>query len=512
MDNTMIDINDVILESGMATEMIDYTELAMASLLETLQEYKKLEMFELIKESEWVQECLECGFILPVMIPLFEAEGDQTNVTTTGDNNADAANNGRAIAKGINLRDLSNAIKLWMDKLTTKINQVIIKRSRKYVPWVNDIKDLLKPGLSKIPAGNTIKMSPYYDGKWQQDVSTCIDSFNKIARNIQAKDYQDFSFAQNIVDPGEVAARTSKVANLIKNYFRYGVKNTTEIKQDALTGQDLAKYIDDMVSYLIGYEKAVTNNVNKISKAYNPNKIQAAVKNADNSPAAEGNTESMMFYSPDTMLSIEECTVAESMLSTLINYPSIAMEKTNTSINGTGMKYKSDEEIEKNRQQDAENRANGNTRDDGKTNGKDTNVEVTDKQGEEVKPGQQTETGKKGTNSALVNYMHSVEYYVKLVISGYATACDERFITYLNVIKVIAKYAGIPNPKFDIHGNYDATNKSNNKNDADNQNDNAGEKNTDNGNNDDNEKDTTTTPKKKTNILNKIKNIGKKTK
>ena len=446
----VIDINDVILESGMASEMTDYTEMAMASLLETLQEYKKLEMFELIRESEWVQECLESGFVLPIMIPLFEADGEEATV----DVNADGDNKTLA-AREFNLRDMSNAIKLWMDKLITKINQMVIKRARKYVPWVKDIRPLLKSAATRVPAGNSIKMTPYYDGKWKADVGVCTNAFGRITRSIQAKDYNDFSFASPIVNPDEVAARSSNLSNYIKNYFRYGLKNTTEISTEVLTGEDLgSKYIEMMADYIIEYEKNVISNVNKISKAYNPNKVQAAVNNAEKSAEPAGES---FYYDADTRLSIEDRLISESMLSTLINYRQVMEWSPGTKSDSRIDQSKANANAAAQAEKEKQDRQKAGIEVDGDKDANVKDVEVVGKDGKEIDQNQEkTEKRTKGTSTALTNYMRSVEYFVKLVISGYATACDERFITYLNVIKVVGNYGEIPKPKFDAKGNYES--------------------------------------------------------
>lgn len=424
LNKSLISVEDVMISEGLHTELIDYTEIALASLVETMQYYDKMEAYELVRESEWFQECLESGYILPIMAAVFEAdENSPAGATTTNDAPTDKKPDGHHAPSEGRARDVANSIKYWMDQLITKIRQITIKRSQKYVPWVADIKDDLINGLTKIPAGTNIRMTPFYNGKHKEDVTVTVNAIRAAVNSLNNKTYDDFSFASNIVEPEDVAERSSNLATYIKNYYRFHLKNTTEVKAEVLDSGDLKKILPDMIQYMLSYEKETSKAVNTLAKAYDPRKVENAVEE---------------MYTPHTRLSIEDTLICESILTKCINYNDlVVMEWTPGTADGNSTKPKSETD-------------NQNVKD----------VEVTDDSGKEIPKEEQKEQQdankeeEKGTKAAKSDYLRSVEYFVKLVVSGYATACDERFITYLSVIKTVANYAGIKKAKYDKHGNY----------------------------------------------------------
>lgn len=458
-------IDGMELEPDLALEMFDYTNIAMASLVETAKYYDQLQLEQMVLESDWIAECLECGFILPMperLSQILEAEAEQQDIKQEKEQGQEAEDNAKekvlqARASG-SFRDLANAIKAWLDEIVANIRRQAVRRKQKYTPWLEDVDDQIGAAAAKMTAG--VKIAPYLDGNWKDDVQVCVKAINEATNNLTAKQINDFDFAKPIVDPAYVANRSGVLTNYIKNYFRFGVVNSDKVKPVTLIGDDLVKGVALMIDYITIYDKTIATNVGKIASAYSPQKISKALqaaeadpetvaKNADanareNERAAETTPNATKeSISPNQFLEVEGRVLCETILTSLINYESIIENgNTNNGPNNTSPK-------------DA---TTGEKISAGKVDIVDSNnKEMTKEEQKEAKAETSGEDTKQPGKTALTNYMKSIEYFIKLLISSYATACDERFITFINVLLKVADFGKVPKPKFDIHGNYMGT-------------------------------------------------------
>ncbi len=471
-------IEELELDPDLAMEIFDYTEIAMASLLETQHLYNKLELEQMIQESLWIQQCLESGFILPM--PVME-EGDQ-QAEQGKQAESDAKQKVLKARSEGSARDLANAIKAWLDEIIANIRRGAVKRKQKYAPWLEDVSEELKTAAGKMTYG--VKITPYHRAKYDKDVGIAVNSINDATRSLENKDLNNFDFCQAIVEPEKVANRSGDLANLIKNYFRYNIKNTNKVDTAMLAGQDLIKFVPDAITYITKYDEIVGKNVQKISNAYNPSKIAKAIEKAEEgtgngggnaTPAGDkqneggGNTNAQpdtASVNPHLYLSVEDRAVCESLLTTLINYIPV----TENGEDKPTPEQKQSMDAGKTNQTSNGQASQGTTvtTADAKT-GKDIDPKEEQNKQNDQKDGQNGENQEekqedKGPSKAQVTaYMKSIEYYIKLLISSYATACDERFITYLNVLFKVADAGKVPKPKFDIKGNYTGTKGGDNK-------------------------------------------------
>lgn len=481
-------VEELELDPDLAMEIFDYTEIAMASLLETQHLYNKLELEQMIQESLWIQQCLESGFILPM--PVMEEGDQQAEQGKQAEANAKQKVT-QARSEG-SARDLANAIKAWLDEIIANIRRGAVKRKQKYAPWLDDVAEDLKTAAGKMTYG--VKITPYHKADYNKDVTIAVNSINDATRSLENKDLNNFDFCQSIVDPEEVSNRSGALTNYIKNYFRYNIKNTNKVDTSIIVGQDLVKFVPDAIDYISKYDDIVSKNIQKISNAYNPGKISKAIEKAEegtggndgatagDNKSAENNTNKqtgdMNSINPNLFLSVEDRAVCESLLTTLINYTPLIENGANT---------QTDNKQDNNQKSESSN-VDKNT---GEAS-QGVKVDTVDNNNKPVNPNdEKNEENKqedKGNSKAQVTaYMKTIEYYIKLLISSYATACDERFITYLNVLLKVAESGKVPKPKFDAKGNYigkgadnkvsttnadnnDNTNETNNKNTTDNKN------------------------------------------
>lgn len=427
-----------IEDPQLLSECVDYTDLAILSVLETVKLYNELEFEQMIAESHWIQDCLEAGLILPV------TEADDEDKTTF-----------KARSTGT-LRDIANAIKLWIDEIISKIRQSAVKRSSKYVPWVEDVENQLIEAAGSLSGG--VSMTPYYNGKWSSDPATTVSAINKALSSLHAKKVDDFSFASPIVDPAVVADSSKEMSTYVKNYYRFGVNNVDKIETENLVGAKLAEKVPTFIAYLRGYADNIPANVKQIANAYKPNKVGkiASEQNSGDNTKTDKTDATEESLSPYTYLSIEDRMIFESVLSSMINYEAMKESYIQSVMEVDNKPQKKDDtgnptaSVKPVDNGGKETTANNITNDESQKQ----KSEPTDGNKEEKKNADSASEEKEADDPSTTDYLARIEYFVKLAITGYATACDERFCKYIDVLKIIAKAKNVPLPKFTDSGEY----------------------------------------------------------
>lgn len=394
---TEIDMFDIELES------YNYEALAMLCLLEDQKLLNTAEIQQMLNESQWIQECLESG----VLVPLTEAS---------------------------KISDIIQKIKEWIGNIIYMITHDASERSAKYAPWVEDYADELNVAAAKYTG--SIKILPLNEGKYREDAAKCATALSKGINDLTSND-DSCSYAKDIVDPEKVASGDKDLGNYIKTYFRIGKKDTLDGETKIFSGAELVKLVENCCEYIKSYNNVVKKNITTITNAYNYNKISNILSraaddetkdNADN----QSNTESI---SPYQYISVEDKMICESILTTLFNYSAI-VEETKPAETGKN----NEEQVSPTKVEATEDPKNSNQ---DKSDDKKSDNNNAEQNGDE-----------NSEKTSVTAKYRKLERFAKLVITNYASVCDERLLLYVNILKKIAKSDNIPLPKYTKDGAY----------------------------------------------------------
>lgn len=390
-------------------ENIDYTTFTLEHSLDILYTVQEYVMETMYVELEFVRSCMESGFIT-----LLEAQQKE----------------------GV-YEKIKRMVREFIERIKTLFNTRTKEKCEKYQPWVLN----MKTEFAKMAKNcNPINISPYWKGKYNEDCNTIISCMNKAFNNV-IDNKIDYSFAKPLLkDPNIIAESSNDVTEYLKNYFRFNLLSTTEIKQVRLTGGEIADMVDDISNYILKYGDVVPKNFDKVQAALN--------RNLDRVREPSSVKESV---SPNTFLMVEGKPVSETILTTMINYQAICENK------------KRDEQVKTKI-----------VTPDGKTTAGDSDKEVNvgDVTSEESSGDNDANKGDKSqntNNSDLVEYYKNIVKFFETCITAYTTACEERYTTYTKLLIEVASHNN-RRPKFDKDGNVsDETNDSDNvsiKNDS----------------------------------------------
>ena len=375
---------------------MDYCTMALESLLKDQKVQCMMEAQNLVEESNFITECISSGYI--------SLENFKYTPVTEG---------------------FADSLMEFINKIVAHFKTKAVERSKKYIPWLKECGDQIKERAAKTEA---LKLSPLWQGNWADDGKKINTKLTEAFSNYDRGSYTNYGFTKDFLDKETILTEdgTAALTDSLKQYFRYGVKQSKPLDTVTVDGTKLAGMIDDILDYLINFESKALKNVTAINdniarslknvKTFDQ-KDQLNVKPTDE-PATEKKPVQDSF-TPNTWLSIEERPVSESMLTLMANY------KVLTEADGDPNKDK------------------------------DKTEPVTKATpAEEPKQDDQKDVGgnKKGNDEAS-KYLENVKTFAKLAVSAYQTVLDERYILYINICKSIGDNSG-SGPKFDKNGKY----------------------------------------------------------
>ena len=284
---------------------------------------------------------------------------------------------------------LSDRLVEFLNKMIGVFRKKMIEYNDKYSA---DIKALYDKGtfLEKAKSYTEKKeILPYWKvTNIDQDKSLIKNALSKGATN---KDLDNLSYMSSMVSVSNVAEWDKKKGQLrgyLLNYFRCHEKDAEQVKKITVSGPDIASKLKIMVDYITGYAKIVTG-------------IEDLRNTAKTNMASLTNVQESLRF-----LELEQCPIEASDIALLEGF--YALLEAENDDKKTGEAVGSDGEKASPTSVDSV----GNDKDNNSNN---------DKQ-EESKP----------TSN---RYANIYERFFELAITAYMTACEERYIAYINILR-----------------------------------------------------------------------------
>jgi hypothetical protein len=366
---------------------MDYTTCALESLILLEDKYSTMLEDRLIMESEYMLECINSGFVENYVL-----EADEQSRMTK----------------------LIEAINVFYEHLLGAFRNKAVEYSKKYVPWIKDNEDAIK---EKSKSLKDITAVPFWN------VTNPVSEGNKLIQSINnaygSSDYTDIGWSKQFVDNVKSLEdlKNSDLPGLLKNYFRVGDKNANSIKQVTMTGKELSSYVPKMIDYIVKYEQNIPSSIEKIKSAMERNL-----------------TKFQKTAAMDSFLYLENISVLNSELSILEGFDAIRSQL---------MEAIEDEPTPNKNVVDNKGKSVTSSITSAVT--KDDTLKAAAKDD----PAKQKELDKT-SDDAAIKYCMALNRFFQIAVSAYATACEERFITYVNILKKINGGG----PKLDKNGKY----------------------------------------------------------
>lgn len=264
--------------------MIDYTQIAMESLLQESGTWKNLKVSQMLAESEFILNSLEEGYIVD-----FVQEGVLSDTA----------------------KKALDALVLFLEKIISKFKSKCAEYNEKYIPWVEKNEDRFK---EKAKDGS-LTLAPYWKAEYSKDSAV----MKTLAQTAFKHPFSpnDVSFATNIlpsIKTPEDLNDTTALLTALKNKFRFNLdeNDNSKIKKETLSGSDLESRVGDMITYIKEYKKLMST-VDTIKSTWknNATKFKEAVG------------ESVDVLSSDMFLTIEQTTIGLSDLRLLEGFDAI---------------------------------------------------------------------------------------------------------------------------------------------------------------------------------------------
>ena len=362
-------------------DVLNYTDFALESSIESLRLMNKHRLVHLALESEFILECIDCG----VLSPVFEA--DKANTVFS-----------RATA----------AIKNFFQKVFGLFRTRSKEKAEKYVPWIKANVDSIKERSQNM----TIELTPYWKSKWQEDIKQMTNVANKIFDNIKNSRFNDYSFANELVKIEGSVSETPNLKEKLIVRLSIGEKDKTSMEQVKIDKFGQTNIIEDMLKYILDYASEVPNALSQLEKTIERKMDQVAPKS--------------ITIKESNFFDIEQAPLCETDLVTLINYMEVITEgnnpkNTNDKNNGTV-----DSNGEKTSDTSVKVNPDG---DDGKGTPEDN------------KNGDSKENE---SNEERDNYISECESFLKTMVTSFLTVAEKRFVVYTNTMVAIGGGQGRP--------------------------------------------------------------------
>lgn len=498
---------------------MDYVEIACESNIEELYDFANYHHAMLAEESKYIRECMESGYI-----SVFEASDKTQSIWTK----------------------ISNKVKEFFNKLVAMFRKNAVKKSEKYIAWLNDgsvsqeIRDRAKT------ASKT--MAPYWKGDYIKGHDILKTAMTTAYSKFNMGKYDDYSWGSPI---GIKSASDITDGNLnakLKALFKFGSLEEIHVKRVTVTGSELTKIVDGVITYVSQYKVNCTKRVSDISELYVKSRDKAKPPSVDNSPKSGTTTQvktaeesfnrffdiegcplcelslgefDFAINKPDRQLyetsniditvgeiidlieslsdkrvTVQDALLYNELITRTVSYdisdgnssqltrlyenlkyideyvsdqitsrPDVSnsitsiFEMSNTSL------YKFNNNIEIMLEEDSTSTSDNSSSNNNNNKNKEKETQDSvDSDGNHVSDTSITSaegdaTNQKGadktttSDSAASTYLKNLDSLFKLAVSAYATACEERFVTFVNLLKSIGDKSGNP-PKFDKDGKY----------------------------------------------------------
>lgn len=371
----------------------DYTYYALESCLDDLKLLQESEISQMKNELQFMKTCLECGMILPVM---------EANTTDSF------------------LGRIKVTIKKFFDAVVSLFRTSQKERMNKYAPVIKKYKSEIINNADN----HTFEVIPFWEGSPERDYKKIETMINNAFNNMKNNKIDDFSFVKDFIDPKNIG--NTNAVDMLKNYFRVGKTDTVELSTEVIKSNKLKQLAGNMVEYIIsGSDKLVDgvaslkNNLDgKIDRLTPP----TTTKIETGAAVTDGFCPDLNYH----FIIEGGLTVDQTDLATLLNYSSVY-------------------EANDNRGKAFQNAANAKT---------EKKTEVTDTEGEKtsttavkaVKSEDGTQDDRQNKPEVKTTKDPEFEKYVteciriiKLIMSAYMTAVDERYLVYSNICLKILK-------------------------------------------------------------------------
>lgn len=371
-------------------DVINYTDFALESSIESLRLMNQHRLVHLSLESEFILECMDCGVLSPVL-------------------EADKADSLFARAK--------EAIKNFFKKVFGLFRDRSKEKAEKYVPWVKANVDSIKERSQNM----TIELTPYWKSDWRDDIKQMTTAANKIFENIRNGNFSDYSFANNLVKIEGNVTDTPNIKDKLIVRFSIGEKDKTTMEQIKVDKFGETDTMDKMIEYILNYASEVPNALSQLEKDIDRKMDQVNPKT--------------ITVKESNFFDIEESPLCETDLVSLINYMEVITEAK-----------------KKQNSNPDDNTKKGTVDSDGQKTS-DTSVKV-NPDGEEGKgtPEENKEDGKENeSNEERDDYISQCESFLKTMVTSFLTAAEKRFVVYTNTMVAIGGAKG--NPTKDDEGN-----------------------------------------------------------
>ena len=368
---------------------IDYTTLALEHMILTESLYNACIIDRYNAESEFILECMESGCIVEYV--------------------AEASADGRTA-----FQKLKELVKTFFDKIIGVFRKKSIDYNKRYTQWVKDNRDEFVTKAKEMK--DSLTAVPFW--KVTNPLNDARDISNAIQKAGSSKDFTDTSWLSNFVDNAKTTEDVAKIrADLpgyLKNYFRIHEKNKDVIEKVSISGKDISSVVNNMVDYILKYDSVVKE-------------LENIQKTLDNTITRLEKTEP----------------VADSMIQ-YFDIEGIALEHSDLSLLEGFVEL-----LEADGANNEEKKAGSVENKDGEKESATsvaTSTELAKK--EAVDKGESPKEAKEKTDSYA--YARTIQNLFQLVVTAYMTACEERYLTYLNLLfKIMGE-----RPSVDKNGNY----------------------------------------------------------
>lgn len=272
--------------------------------------------------------------------------------------------------------------------------------ANKYAPWLADdgVIDEIKANAPKASFNLLDYWSVDPDAQ-MNDLKSLVTKAMEEPKSPDTCDLaKDYLGETNIAKIRDFKKNGRDMTNILKNYFISGKPGVDKLETVTLAGSQLTGKIDDIVKYVVNYDKFTEKMVD----------LDAAAKNLKVQESTDFNL--------DTYLMIENRRVIDSDLAILLEAGAPAGGVNNPKP-GTGNA--------------AANKANANARNTTQ-NATQVTANNTDKNatGETGEPEETNDAANK-------EYFNFTVDFVKKAVSAYLSVCENRLITYVNLLKAL---------------------------------------------------------------------------
>lgn len=403
---------------------MDYTRDAILEDLVELEIQQKDEVMEMLKESEYLQACYENQ-----VVGLMEAQGDSVIASIIRATQAMFA------------RITEFFRKSSIHKFEKRFNKESLKRIRANL-------DKVKQNATNLAAQ---KMTPYWNADHVKDKSAISTATQTAFNNLNNKKYDDYGFASKFVKNTQlVKTRDTELRNYLLNYFRYNDNDMPNPESITVTGKDIASHVEEMLNYIENFSGTISAMPGQVSDSYNkgvrrirfiadlvtrpvtqqekdaeakgePIKVSVTTDASGTDDKGKTPTPESIQYrpiTPDTYFTIEEKYASETMLPFFMGYPVTEAKKKQKNTNNNTAN--GDENVSPTNVQDAEPKKEDSTN--------NNNTQTTNQN----KTNEDDEAQRK-------EYFNNINSFLKLALTSYQTAIEERFVVYSKLIYLIAK-------------------------------------------------------------------------